>query len=110
MKPSSAKAKGRGLCKYVKERILNILTGLEEDDIKVTSSGAGGEDLQFSPAARKLLPISIECKSRARFNVYEIMKQAIENAGNNQPVLVLKQNACKPLVVVDLDYFLTLHK
>jgi hypothetical protein len=32
--------------------------------------GATGEDLLLSPAARRQLPISLECKSRASISVY----------------------------------------
>lgn len=108
MRPQSAKNKGRILCKYVKERILHRFKWLKPDDIKVTSSGANGEDLQFSPAARQSLPISIECKNRRSFAIYKEYSQAKANAGEYEPVLVIKQNNSKPLAVIDLDTFIAL--
>lgn len=108
MKPQSAKSKGRTLCKYVKERILKRFISLKDDDIKVTSSGANGEDLQFSPKAREYMPISLECKNRKAFAIYKDYAQAQSNAKEYTPVLVIKQNKCKPLAVVDLDVFLML--
>jgi hypothetical protein len=66
--------------------------------------GAGGEDVQLSPAARKVYPFSIECKSRAKMAVYQDYVQAASH-GPHEPVVVIKQNGCKPLVVVDAEYF-----
>lgn len=77
---------------------------LEPDDVKSTSMGAGGEDVQLSPAARKVYPFNIECKSRAKMAVYQDYQQAMTH-GKHEPVVVIKQNQCKPLVVVDAEYF-----
>lgn len=77
---------------------------LEPDDVKSTSMGAGGEDVQLSPAARKVYPFNIECKSRAKMAVYQDYQQAMTH-GKHEPVVVVKQNMCKPLVVVDAEYF-----
>lgn len=112
IKSKSAKAKGATLQKLVRDRILHHYEGiLEPDDVKSTSMGANGEDVQLSPAARKLLPISIECKARAVWGPYSGYKQAEKNAGGQyQPVLVIKQNRDKPLAVVDLDHYISLLK
>lgn len=110
MKTASAKAKGRNLQKYVVGRILYYLNFLSVSDVTSRSMGAAGEDLLFSKAAREVLPISIECKSHAKYAVYKDYEQAKSNAQGHQPVLVIKQNNSKPLAVVDLDYFLELHK
>ncbi len=55
MKPSSAKAKGRKFQQDIRDMMLDLAPSLEKDDIRSTSMGAGGEDLQLSPAARKIL-------------------------------------------------------
>lgn len=110
MLTSSAKAKGRNLQKHVVARILHYFPSLQPDDARSTSMGNGGEDVQLSPAARKLLPISVECKNRASFAIYKDFEQAKSNAGKNAPVLVIKQNRGVPLAVVDLEYLLTLLK
>jgi len=86
IKTSSAKAKGRNLQKWTRDIILELCPSLEFDDVKSTSMGAGGEDVQMSPAARKLMPFSIECKAR-------------------KSIAVLKADRKKPLVVVDAEYF-----
>ena len=66
--------------------------------------GAPGEDVQLSPAARKIYPVQIECKNLAKIAVYGFYQQCAAH-GPNEPVVVIKQNQCKPLVVVDADYF-----
>ncbi len=110
MKTSSAKAKGRNLQKYVRDKILSYFPQLQLDDVRSCSMGSSGEDVQLSVAARRLLPISVECKSNARHAVYSLYAQAVANAKDYEPVLVIKQNKSKPLAIVDLDYFLKLHK
>ena len=72
--------------------------------------GAGGEDLIMARAARQKFPFSIECKSVERLNVYEAYEQASTNSGDYEPVLFMKKNRKKPLVVVDADYFISLFK
>lgn len=108
MKTSSAKAKGRNLQKYVVANILQKFSKLESDDVSSRSMGASGEDVLLSPTARKLLPISIECKNKAAFAVYKDYAQASSNCSGYNPVLVIKQNHSKPLAIIDLGYFLEL--
>ena len=108
MKTSSAKAKGRNLQKYVCTCILQLFKSLQPDDCTSRSMGAGGEDLLLSPTARKLLPISIECKSHARYSVYKDYEQASANAGKYEPIVIIKQNHSRPLAIMDLNYFLEL--
>ena len=63
MKTRSAKNKGKRLQNSVRDILLETFTQLEEDDIKSTTMGESGEDIQLSPAARKLIPYAIECLS-----------------------------------------------
>lgn len=106
MKPQSAKAKGRNLQKWTRDAILKYSPSLEPDDVKSTSMGAGGEDVQLSPAARKQYPISIECKSRASYAFYKDYDQAVVNCPKgSEPVLVCKANHRKPVAIVDADWF-----
>lgn len=109
IKTSSAKAKGRNLQKAVCGYILDRFPDLEPDDCKSTSMGAGGEDVQLSPAARKQVPISVECKARKSIAIYEWYAQAEENCKEGlEPILVVKADRKKPLVCVDADYFFDL--
>jgi hypothetical protein len=106
MKVSTGKAKGRRLQQYVRDLLLKIHPSLEPDDIKSTAMGQNGEDIQLSPAARKLIPLTIECKSRKTIGVYPWLEQAMANNPKNYtPVLVIKQDRKKPLVVVDAEWF-----
>lgn len=66
--------------------------------------GQGGEDVQLSPAARKLIPYTIECKNMAKIAVYNYYAQAKQH-GKGEPLVIIKQNHSKPLVIVDAEYF-----
>ena len=105
---ASRKSKGRLLQQWTRDKILELNPELEPDDCKSTSMGAGGEDVQLSPAAREMVPLSIECKARAKFAGYAFMEQAVSNSHKVQPVVVVKADRKKPLVMVDADYFFTL--
>ena len=73
--------------------------------------GASGEDILFSQAAGDKLGISVECKSRSTIGVYSFYSQAADNTPEGrQPVVVIKQNHSKPLVVIDAQYFIQLLK
>ena len=78
MKVQSAKAKGRNLQKWTRERLIEELE-IHVEDIESRSMGASGEDLIMARAARKKFPYSIECKNQERVNVWESYKQALEN-------------------------------
>ena len=106
MKTSSAKAKGRTFQQWVRDRILDTFPALEPDDVRSTSMGAGGEDLQLSPAARRNFPYSVECKANKSFAVYKIMEQATANAPDgSEPIAFIKGDRRKPLAVIDATYF-----
>ena len=77
IKPSSSKAKGRRLQQAVRDGILEAFPALEPDDVKSTSMGAGGEDVQLSPAARKLFPYQIECKPKAQSQLHTSTTQLL---------------------------------
>ena len=110
MKTQSAKAKGRKLQQMVRDLILETFSELEPDDVRSTSMGAGGEDLQLSPAARRKFPYSVECKNVEKLNVWGAYEQAAANSGKHEPLLVMKKNRKKPLVVLDLEAFIGLLK
>jgi hypothetical protein len=61
---SSSKAKGRLGQQEIRDKILKTFPELEPDDVRSTAMGQSGEDIQLSPKARKLLPISAEVKRR----------------------------------------------
>lgn len=110
MKPSSAKQKGRVFQQWVRDKLYKAFPTLSEGDIRSTSMGAGGEDILLSPAARRLIPWSIECKSVKAIAVYKFYDQAVENAGKYEPVVFMKMNQRKPLAMVDAEYFIKMQK
>ena len=109
MKTQSAQAKGRRLQPWVRDKLIEVLD-IHPEDIESRSMGAGGEDLIMARAARETFPYSIECKNQEKINLWESYKQATENSGKYEPIVFIKRNNHKPLVVVDADYFINLHK
>ena len=108
MKTSSAKAKGRRLQQWFRDVLIEKLD-VHPEDIESRSMGAGGEDLIMARAARSKFPYSIECKNQESVNVWNAYEQAKENSGDYEPIVVLKRNNTKPLVLIDADYFVRLH-
>ena len=80
MKTSSAKAKGRNLQKWVVSQLVEHF------------------------------PYSIECKNQEKVNVWSAYEQAESNCKGYEPVVVIKKNRKKPLVVIDAEYFVKLHE
>lgn len=110
MKTSSAKQKGRLLQQFARDTILSKMPPwIGKDDVRSTGMGQQGVDVQLSTNAQKLFPFAIECKSRAKQAIYADYEQAEEHAeGTNlQPLVILKQNNKKPLVVMDATWFIT---
>ena len=108
MKTQSAKAKGRRLQQWFRDLLIEKLN-IHPEDIESRSMGAGGEDLIMARSARQKFPYSIECKNQEKINIWESYKQADENSKSYEPVVVLKRNKHKPLVLVDAEYFVELH-
>lgn len=108
MTPQSSKAKGRNLQKLVRDKILESFPTLTADDVRSTSMGSSGEDIQLSPEARKLVPYSIECKSKATSQLHTYYKQAKSNSGTHIPMVVVKKDRDVVLVAVEFQHFLDL--
>ena len=109
MRTQSKKAKGRRLQQWVRDLLIEKLE-VHPEDIESRSMGAGGEDLIMSRSAREKFPYSIECKNQESLNIWKSYEQAQQNSGNYEPIVFLKRNNVKPLVLVDADYFVELHK
>ena len=109
MKTQSAKAKGRRLQQWIRDQLIEHLM-VSEEDVESRSMGASGEDLIMAKEARRKFPYSIECKNQEKINVWSAYDQATENSGNYTPIVVIKRNRSKPLVVIDAESFIDLHK
>ena len=110
MKTRSAKNKGKRLQNTVRDVLLETFDTLEPDDIKSAIMGDSGEDIQLSPAARKLIPYSIECKNQEKLNIWSALEQAGGNKGVSKPVLIFKRNRSKTYAVLELEDFVDLIK
>tara|TARA_R110002020_G_scaffold33278_3_gene101520 strand:- start:2492 stop:2833 length:342 start_codon:yes stop_codon:yes gene_type:complete len=105
MKTQSAKAKGRKLQNWVRDKLIELLS-VHEEDVESRSMGASGEDLIMAQTARKKFPYSIECKNQERINIWNAYQQADTNSGKYEPILFIKRNNHKPLVVIDAEHFI----
>ena len=108
MKSRSAKNKGKRLQNNFRDLLLEAFQELEPDDIRSAIMGESGEDIKLSPAARKLIPYSFECKNREKLNIWDSLKQAEENSGDYSPVLIFKRNRSKTYAVINIEKFIEL--
>ena len=108
MKSRSAKNKGKRLQNNIRDLLLETFNQLERDDIKSAIMGESGEDIKLSPAARKLIPYSFECKNQEALNIWSSLEQAETNAGDHDPVLIFKRNRTKTYAVIEIEKFIEL--
>ena len=105
---AARKSKGRALQQKVRDLILAAYPSLELEDVRSTSMGMSGEDIQLSPAARRRFPFSVECKRNKAFAIYGPYEQASANSLGYEPIVVIQGDRKKALVVLDLEYFIGL--
>ena len=105
----AAKAKGRGGQQEVRDKLLETFPEFEPDDIKSTTMGDTGEDIQLSPAARKKLPITIEVKRRKSSlkTVYGYLEQA-SNHAKGEPVVFFRSDRMPWVVMVGMYHYMEL--
>jgi hypothetical protein len=107
--PRSRKAKGREFQKDIRKKILEIYPELEEDDVKCALMSEGGEDIKLSPAARKLIPYSIEAKRQEKLNIWDAIKQAEDNSKEGiTPVVIFRRNHSIAYAVIPAEHFFQL--
>ena len=104
----AAKAKGRRLQQMVRDLFLKHAPSLEPDDIRSTTMGESGEDILFSPAARRVYPYSVECKNQERLNMWKTIEQCEGNANGHTPLVIIKRNGQQPYACVPLSHFIEL--
>ena len=109
MNTASRKAKGRRLQNKIRDLLIEHFSEvLEDDDIRCAIMGESGEDLKLSPAARKLIPYSIECKNQEKLNIWGALEQAEENSGKHSPLVIFKRNRSKTYAILEFDKLLEL--
>jgi len=109
MKARSAKNKGRKLQNLVRDRLRSVfMETLETNDIESQVMGMSGEDIVLSPAAKRVIRYSFECKNQERLNLWSSLEQAESNCEDRSPVLVFKRNRSKIYVAIEFDHFIEL--
>ena len=73
---------------------------LHEEDLESRPMGSQGEDIIMGRESREKFPYSIECKNQEAVNVWKAYEQASENCKGYEPLVVIKRNRHKPLVLV----------
>lgn len=107
MKSASAKAKGRGLQKWVRDQIKHRFPELSEKDVKSTPMGTQGTDVLLSGAAFERVPFYIEAKARESIAVYKYYDQP---KTQDQVLVIIKENYREPLAILDAEVFLDILK
>ena len=107
--PKYSKAKGRKLQNFVRDELRVAFPSLEEDDVKSQTMGMPGEDIVLSPAARRKIPFSFECKNVERLSFWATVEQCESNCKEGiSPAIVVKKNRKDPMVAIPLNVFLGL--
>lgn len=64
--------------------------------------GSHGEDVVMSQLAKDTVAATFECKSLAKVAVYNYYEQCKQH-GDGEPIVIIKQNGCAPLAVIDAE-------
>ena len=107
----SAKAKGRLGQQEIRDKLLESFPHFEKDDIKSAIMGDTGADIQFSPQARKRLPLSIEIKRRKNElkTVYTYIEQAVKH-NTGEPVVFYRSDHRPWVVMIGVEHYMDLLK
>ena len=105
----AAKAKGRGGQNEIRDKLLETFPEFEPDDIKSTTMGDTGEDIQLSPAARKKMPNTIEVKRRksGMKMAYDYIEQASKH-GKGEPVVFFRADRKDWITMISIDHYMEL--
>ena len=110
MNTSGRKAKGRKFQNYIRDMMLLRAPSLTPDDVRSTSMGVTGPDIQLSTAAKLVYPWVCEIKCQERLNIWKAWEQAVghipeEDDLGYMPILFIKKNRSDALVVLRADDF-----
>ena len=110
MKQISRRRKGKRLQNLVRSKILDTFDILRPTDVSVAKTGENGCDVKLSKIAKRILPYQFECKYQERLSTLHRWFNQSRKHGRLQPILVVKMNDKKPLLVMDLDHFFEIVK
>ena len=110
---ASRKAKGRGLQKWVAQRISDI-TGIpcgKDEDIESRPMGQSGVDVILRSKAKILCPWSIECKNCESWSIPAWIQQAKDNWKKGTDwLLFIKKSRHEEIVIMDAEAFFKIYK
>lgn len=110
---ASRKAKGRGLQKWVAQRISDI-TGIpcgKDEDIESRPMGQSGTDVVLRSKAKTLCPWSIECKFQENWSIPAWVQQAKDNWKKGTDwLLFIRKSRHEELVIMDAEAFFKIYK
>lgn len=107
MNTRSRKLKGHRLEYLIRDKFIEKFN-LTTDDVRANIGSETGVDINLSKKAQALIPLQIEAKSRSSMAIYTYYEQAKSHKAGLEPVVIVKMNRRKPLICMDLDYFLEL--
>lgn len=107
MSAKNNKSRGRNGEREIRELLLSYFPELEPDDVRLVGSGASGEDILLSPAARKLIPWQIEVKRRKNISVLRFMEQA-EGHGEHTAIAFFREDRGKWYACIEAKHVLSL--
>ena len=110
MKQISRRRKGKRLQNLVRSKILDTFDILRPTDVSVAKTGENGCDVKLSKIAKRILPYQFECKYQERLSTLHRWFNQSRKHGRLEPILVVKMNEKKPLLVMDLDHFFEIVK
>ena len=103
----SAKQKGARLQNRVRLKLLKRWPKLEEGDLKTAVMGESGLDVRLSPAAKRVIPLDIECKNTETLNIWRAIQQAEANcAPKRVPCVIFSRNHEKDWIALPFDTYL----
>jgi hypothetical protein len=108
----SRKAKARGLQNEIKDDIQRCFH-LSDFDVKSSSMGLQGADIQLSMEAKRRFNFAIECKHRNSLNIWAALEQAQNHSKTDStkpiPLMVFKRDRSAIYVALKWDDFLKIY-
>jgi hypothetical protein len=107
----ASKSKGRLGQQEIRDKLLAAFPEFEAGDIKSTTMGEGGADVQLSPAAFRKLPLSIEVKRRKSplKTIHDWLAQARTHT-TGKPVVFYRADRGEWLTILPTDDYIQLLK
>jgi hypothetical protein len=109
--PRTRKAKGRKFQQEIRDTFRKLFSGeLEQDDINCTLMSESGVDIKLTPAAKKLIPLDMECKKQQKLAIWQALQQSQDNITSPEriPTLIFSRSNSKTYIVMEFEKFLSL--